>query len=49
VFDAFADENRRQTHLHGPIAKPPVAKAAKLLAKDPVMEPIEILGSKQPG
>ena len=49
VFDAFADEHGRQTHLNGPIAKALLAKAPELLAKAPVIEPIEVLGSKQPG
>src|SRR5262249_20856034 len=49
VFDAFADESGRQTHLNGPIAKALLAKAPELLAKAPVIEPIEVLGSKQPG
>jgi quinol monooxygenase YgiN len=48
VFDAFADENGRQTHLHGPIAKALMAKAPELFAKAPVIESIDVLGSKQP-
>jgi quinol monooxygenase YgiN len=38
VFDAFADENGRQTHLNGPIAKALVAKAPELFAKAPAIE-----------
>ena len=49
VFDAFTDESGRQTHLNGPIARAVLAKAPELLAKAPVIESIEILGSKQPG
>lgn len=49
VFDAFADEDGRQTHLHGPIARALMANAPELLAKAPVIEHIEVLGSKQPG
>ena len=49
VFDAFADENGRQTHLNGPIAKALMAKAPELFAKPPAIEPLEVLGSKQPG
>jgi len=48
VFDAFADEHGRQTHLNGPIAKALMAKAPELFAKAPVIEPIDVLGSKQP-
>ena len=49
VFGEFADEDGRQTHLHGPIAKALMAKAPGLLAEAPVIEPTEVLGSKQPG
>src|SRR5262249_27154934 len=48
VFDAFADENGRQTHLNGPIAKALMAKAPELFAKSPTIEPIDVLGSKLP-
>ena len=49
VFDTFADESGRQTHLHGPIATALMAKAPELFAKPPSIEPVEILGAKQPG
>jgi len=49
VFDAFADENGRQTHLNGPIAKALMAKAPALFARAPGIEPLEVLGVKQPG
>src|SRR6187399_1952570 len=49
VFDAFADDNGRQAHLNGPIAKALMAKAPELFAKPPTIEPLEVLGSKQPG
>jgi len=48
VFDAFADERGRETHLNGPIAKALMAKAPELLAKPPAIEPIEVLGAKVP-
>jgi quinol monooxygenase YgiN len=48
VFDAFADESGRQAHLHGPIAQALMAKAPELFAKPPVIEPIDVLGSKLP-
>ena len=48
VFDAFAHEDGRQTHLHGPIAQALMAKAPDLFARPPSIEPIEILGSKHP-
>ena len=47
VFDAFADENGRQKHLNGPIAKALMAKAPELFAKPPAIEPLEVLGAKQ--
>jgi len=46
VFDAFADEEGRQTHLNGPIAKALMEIAPKLLATPPSIERTEILGSK---
>jgi len=48
VFDAFADECGRQTHLNGPIANALMAKAPELFARAPEIEPLEVLGSKQP-
>ena len=47
IFDAFADESGRQTHLNGPIAKALMANAENLLALPPSIEPVEILGAKQ--
>ena len=46
VFDAFADEEGRQTHLNGPIAKALMEIAPKLLASPPSIEKTEILGVK---
>lgn len=48
VFDAFADDQGRQTHLNGPIAKALMAKAPDLFTRPPTIEPIEVLGSKLP-
>jgi quinol monooxygenase YgiN len=48
VFDAFADEAGRQTHLAGPIAQALMAKAPELLAQPPSIEPIDLLGVKLP-
>ena len=48
VFDAFADESGRQTHLNGPIAKALFANAPNLLAAPPTIEKHEILGAKLP-
>ena len=49
VFDAFADEHGRQTHLGGPIAKALMGKASELLSEPPAIERIEVLGAKLPG
>ena len=46
VFDAFADEAGRQTHLNGPIAKALMEIAPALLATPPSIEKTEILGAK---
>ncbi len=48
VFDAFVDENGRQTHLNGPIAKALMTQAPELFTKPPAIERIEILGAKLP-
>jgi quinol monooxygenase YgiN len=48
VFDAFADEAGRQTHLSGPIAQALMANAPALLAAPPTIERVEVLGAKLP-
>jgi quinol monooxygenase YgiN len=48
VFDAFTDENGRQAHLNGPIAKALMAQAPELFSKPPAIEQIEVLGAKLP-
>jgi quinol monooxygenase YgiN len=48
VFDAFADEDGRQNHLNGPIAKALMANAPTLLAAPPSIERVEVLGAKLP-
>ena len=48
IFDAFANESGRQTHLNGPIAKALMANAPNLLAATPSIEKYEILGTKLP-
>ena len=47
VFDAFANDHARQTHLNGPIAKALVAQAPEGFANTPAIEPLEVLGVKQ--
>lgn len=48
VFDAFTDEQGRQNHLNGPIAKALMANAAELLAAPPSIERVDVLGVKLP-
>lgn len=48
IFDAFADESGRETHLNGPIAKALMAHAPDLLAEPPSIERTEVLGAKLP-
>ena len=47
IFDAFADDSGRQTHLNGPIAQALMANAPDLLAVPPSIERVEILGAKE--
>ncbi len=46
IFDTFADENGRNAHLNGEIAKALFSKAQDLFAKPPAIEKPEILASK---
>ena len=46
IFDTFADENGRNAHLNGEIAKALFAKAQDLFAKPPEIAKPEILASK---
>jgi quinol monooxygenase YgiN len=46
IFDTFADENGRNAHLSGEIAKALFAKAKDLFAKPPEIAKPEILASK---
>jgi quinol monooxygenase YgiN len=47
IFDTFADENGRNAHLNGEIAKALFAKAKDLLATPPQIDKPEILASKK--
>ena len=46
IFDTFADENGRNAHLNGEIAKALFAKADELLAKPPQIDKPEVLAAK---
>ena len=46
IFDTFETEVGRQAHLSGEIAAALMANASELLAKDPVIEQVELLAIK---
>lgn len=46
IFDTFETEDGRKTHLGGEIAKALMANASELLAKDPVIEQLDLLAIK---
>ncbi len=46
IFDTFADDNGRNAHLNGEIAKALFAKAKELLAQPPKIDKPEILAAK---
>ena len=46
IFDTFADENGRNAHLNGEIAKALFAKATDLLATPPEISKPEVLAVK---
>jgi quinol monooxygenase YgiN len=48
IFDTFKDENGRNAHLSGEIAKALFAKAEDLFAEPPQVEKLEILAAKAP-
>ena len=46
IFDAFANNADRETHLAGPIAVALMANAAELLAEPPSIQKLDILAAK---
>jgi len=46
IFDTFATEEGRQAHLDGRIAEALMANAATLLAKDPIIEKVDLIANK---
>ena len=46
IFDTFTTEDGRSAHLQGQIAAALMANAAELLAKDPVIEFVDLLAVK---
>lgn len=49
IFDAFDDESGREAHLNGEIAAALMEKADELLAEEPKIEKLDVLGDKLPG
>ena len=43
IFDTFRDESGRQAHLAGQVAAALMENAPTLLARDPVIEQVEVL------
>lgn len=48
IFDTFPDEQGRQAHLTGRVAKALMEKAPELLASSPAIEKVEVLAEKLP-
>jgi quinol monooxygenase YgiN len=46
IFDTFLDEEGRQAHLSGEIAKALMGKAEELFSKPPVIEQVKLLAVK---
>lgn len=46
IFDTFETEDGRKAHLGGKIATALMANAAALLAKDPVIEQVDLIALK---
>ena len=49
IFDVFPDEDGRQAHLNGDVAKALFAQADDLLAESPGIEQIDVVAAKLPG
>ena len=49
IFDAFPNEQGREAHLNGEVAKQLMAKASELLAKAPEIHKVDVLADKLPG
>jgi quinol monooxygenase YgiN len=48
IFDAFPDENGRQAHLNGAVAKALGEKGSELLASEPTIERLDVLAARLP-
>ena len=49
IFDTFADENARNAHMNGEIAKALFRKAKDLFTREPEIDKPVILAAKAPG
>jgi quinol monooxygenase YgiN len=49
IFDTFADERGREAHMNGEIARQLFSKGKELLARDPQIHKLDLLGAKEPG
>jgi len=49
IFDAFPNEQGRDAHLNGAVAKALMAKASDLFAKPPEIHKMDVLADKLPG
>ena len=48
IVDAFPNEDARQAHINGPIAKALMANADRVLAAPPEILPADVLAAKVP-
>ncbi len=48
IFDAFANEQRREAHLQGRVAKELKSKAPQLFAKAPEIHKVDVIADKLP-
>jgi hypothetical protein len=48
IFDTFPDDEGREAHLNGQIARLLFARAEELFAEPPVIQMLEILAAKVP-
>lgn len=46
IFDTFSDEEGRQAHLSGEVAKALMAKAGDLLSNPPSIQKVDVLAAK---
>jgi quinol monooxygenase YgiN len=49
IFDTFSDEDGREAHLSGEVARALMGRASDLLARAPSIEKLEVLAEKLPG